>query len=164
MKTLLIGALIATLIGCCRIPPQATLERCTSRGCVQNAAAHHKVKVTPVAIRSGPVAANAKPATVAAVPTSPSNEPADPAGSAEAKANPAVSAAPAVPVTNQPAETSDDVLKKAKTRTAATLVNPLFAEFGDMKRAVRKDMSGQPVDSICGHVKEKKASGEGISD
>jgi hypothetical protein len=36
------------------------------------------------------------------------------------------------------------------------LADPASAEFDDMKRAVRKDISGQPVDAICGHVKEKK--------
>lgn len=58
-------------------------------------------------------------------------------------------------------------MNKAKATTAATLVtlaDPESAEFDDMKRANRKDMQGQPVDSICGRVKVKKASGESISD
>jgi hypothetical protein len=38
--------------------------------------------------------------------------------------------------------------------------NPASTEFEDMKRAIRKDTFGQPIDTICGHVKGKKASGE----
>lgn len=59
-----------------------------------------------------------------------------------------------------PAETSDPVLKRAKAAIAAKLDDPASAEFDDIKRAVRKDTFGQPIDSICGHVKGKKASGE----
>jgi len=33
-----------------------------------------------------------------------------------------------------------------------------------MKRAMRTNTLGQPVDTICGHVKGKKASGEGTTD
>src|SRR4249920_188486 len=64
---------------------------------------------------------------------------------------------PAIPSST---ETSDPVLTKAKTTTAATLENPASAEFDGMKRAVRKDTMGQPIDTICGYVKGKKASGE----
>ena len=65
---------------------------------------------------------------------------------------------------SQSAETPDAVVNKAKATTAAILTDPESAEFDDMKRAIRKDMTGQPVDSICGRVKEKKASGAGVSD
>jgi hypothetical protein len=60
----------------------------------------------------------------------------------------------------QLSENSDPILKKAKTTTAAKLENPASAEFRDMKRAIRKDLSGQPIDTICGYIKGKKASGE----
>ena len=38
--------------------------------------------------------------------------------------------------------------------------DPASIEFQDMKRAIRKDTFGQPIDTICGHVKGKKVSGE----
>ena len=33
-----------------------------------------------------------------------------------------------------------------------------------MKRAIRKNTFGKPVDTICGHVKGKKVSGEETED
>jgi hypothetical protein len=64
------------------------------------------------------------------------------------------------PASSQPAETSDPVITKAKTTIAAKLEDPASAEFGEIKRAIRKNTFGQPVDTICGRVKGKKASGE----
>jgi hypothetical protein len=64
------------------------------------------------------------------------------------------------PASSQPAEPSDPVVTKAKTTIAAKLEDPASAEFGEMKRAIRKNTFGQPVDTICGRVKGKKASGE----
>ena len=65
-----------------------------------------------------------------------------------------------VPASGQPADNSDPVLKKARTTVAAKLQDPASAEFEGMKRAMRKNTFGQPVDTICGHVRVKKASGE----
>jgi hypothetical protein len=55
---------------------------------------------------------------------------------------------------------SDPVIAKAKTAVAAKLENPASAVFDEMNRAVRKNTLGQSVDSICGHVKSKKAPGD----
>jgi hypothetical protein len=55
---------------------------------------------------------------------------------------------------------SDPVITKAKTAVAAKLDNPASAVFDEMDRAVRKNTLGQSVDSICGRVKSKKASGD----
>ena len=71
-----------------------------------------------------------------------------------------LAAKPDVPATGQPADNSDAVLKKARTSVAAKLEDPTSAEFDDMKREMRKNTVGQPVDTICGHVRGKKASGE----
>src|ERR1700738_107087 len=68
------------------------------------------------------------------------------------------------PASRQPAETSDPVIIKAKTTIAAKLENPASAEFGEMKRAIRKNTFGQSVDTICGRVKGKKASGKDTGD
>ena len=64
----------------------------------------------------------------------------------------------------QPAEASDPVLKKAKTTVAAKMEDPASVEFEDMKRAMRKNTFGQPVDTICGHLRGKKATGEGTGE
>jgi len=47
---------------------------------------------------------------------------------------------------------------------AVKLENPASAIFSDMSRSMRQNMRGQFVDTICGHVKGKKASGEDIGD
>ena len=164
MRTLLIGALLATLIGCCRTPQQAMLERCTSKGCIYRTAVSPRVELRPASFRPGAAIAKVKSTTVAEPPPEPTSvEPADQTGLIEKRANSAISSTPEVPA-GQSAETSDTVLKKAKATTAATLKDPASAEFGGMKRAIRKDLSGEPVDTICGHVKEKKASGEETED
>lgn len=63
-----------------------------------------------------------------------------------------------------PAETSDQVIAKAKTTIAAKLDNPKSVEFGEMKRAMRTNMLGKSVDTICGYIKGKKASGGSTED
>ena len=55
-------------------------------------------------------------------------------------------------------DTSKTVTEKAKASIAAMLVNPASAEFNNLKRAVKK-MLDEPVDTICGYVKGKNASG-----
>jgi len=44
------------------------------------------------------------------------------------------------------------------------LEDPASAEFGEMKRAIRKNTLGKAVDTICGRVKGKKPSGEDTGD
>jgi hypothetical protein len=68
------------------------------------------------------------------------------------------------PASAPPAETSDPVIIKAKTAIAAKLEDPTSAEFGEMNRAIRKNTLGKSVDTICGRVKGKKASGEDTGD
>jgi hypothetical protein len=64
------------------------------------------------------------------------------------------------PASGRSAATSDPVIIKAKTTIAAKLEDPASAEFGEMKLAFRKNTLGQSIDTICGRVKGKKASGE----
>ncbi|TYO65688.1 hypothetical protein FXV83_15315 [Bradyrhizobium hipponense] len=65
-----------------------------------------------------------------------------------------------VPTTERPAEKSDPVLDKAKAAIASKLEDPGSVEFSDMKRALRKNTLGRPVDTICGRLKKITASGE----
>jgi hypothetical protein len=158
MRMLLLGALIASLMGCCRTPPQATLERCTTKGCVQRTAANPQTEIKRVAFKTSLAPAIIKSTTAPAKPES--TEPADQTG---LTATPVISPTPDTPAPGRSNETLEAVVNKAKATTAAILADPESAEFDDMKRAIRKGMSGQPVDSICGRVKEKRA-GESISD
>ena len=66
------------------------------------------------------------------------------------------------PVSGQPSETSNSILNKAKAKIATKMENAAAVEFVDAKRAIRKNTLGQPIDTICGHVKGKKPSGEEI--
>ena len=163
MRMLLVGALIASLMGCCRTPPQATLERCTTKGCVQRTAANPQTEIKRVAFKTSLTPAIIKSTTAPAPAKPESTEPADQTGLIGKNATAVVSPTLDTPVAGQSNETLDSVVNKAKATTAAILNDPESAEFDDMKRATRKGMSGQPVDSICGRVKEKR-SGESISD
>jgi hypothetical protein len=68
------------------------------------------------------------------------------------------------PTTGRPTETADQVLAKAKATIVSRLDDPKSAEFGEMKRAMRTNTLGKSVDTICGRVKGKNASGEGTGD
>ena len=79
-----------------------------------------------------------------------------------AKATPAEQKTPVktpVAVPDRPTEMPDAVIDKAKATVAAKLEDPASAEFSDIKRAMRKNMLGHPVDTICGRVRGKNASG-----
>ncbi len=83
----------------------------------------------------------------------------------EKAAKPIATVAKAGPTTaaSQP-DAIDPVADKAKIAVAVKLANPASAIFSDMNRSMRQNMRGQFVDTICGHVKGKKASGEDIGD
>jgi len=160
MRLLIIGVLLATLIGCCRIPPQASQERCTSKGCIHRTAVNPRVELKPVSFRPGPATANVKFTTTAKAPEPAPGQPTDHTGLIEKSANPAIIPMPEAPPPDRLAETSDTVLKKAKTTIAAKMENPASVEFTEMKRAERNNAVGKPIDSICGYVRGKTTSGE----
>ena len=170
MRTLFVGALAVTLVGCsCFVSPQAGIEACTGAGggfaCFDRTAVGQAVEPQPASfdadsatprIKSRIAARTEKPSsahtrdkTRLAMKTAEST-------TAATKVEPAASA--------QPAETSDAVMAKAKMTVAAKLEAPASAEFGEMKRAMRTNTLGQSVDTICGRVKGKKATGEGAGD
>jgi hypothetical protein len=60
-------------------------------------------------------------------------------------------------------DTAKPVIEKAKASIAVMMVNPASAEFYNLKRAVKK-MLDEPVDTICGYVKGKSASGGDIEE
>src|SRR5262249_4402369 len=55
-------------------------------------------------------------------------------------------------------EKPDPLIDKAKATIKTMMENPASAEFGEI-RGVVKILLGEPVDTICGHVMGKNASG-----
>jgi hypothetical protein len=174
MRTLIVGALAATLVGCsCYAPPQSGFEACTGYACYDsNGAPRHLSQATepePSSVdknsgtpreKTALAARTAKPSSAHADKTTRhAGQAAKSASVADAKVEPAPAAAVA-----PPPDPIDTVVDKAKIAVAVKLENPASADFSEMNRSMRKNMLGQSVDTICGHVKVKKASGEDIGD
>jgi hypothetical protein len=169
MRTLLIGALAATLIGCsCLLPPQASMEACTDANgpaCFDRTAASQLIELERASLKANSATLKVKSSIAAKTEKPSSAHNRDRAHLAMKTAKSTMIAAKVEPPgSGQPAETSDPVIIKAKTTIAAKLEDPASAEFGEMKRAIRKNTFGQSVDTICGRVKGKKASGEDTGD
>jgi hypothetical protein len=155
MGLLLIGVVAGILIGYGLAPSQANFQECWLQGCLDGAAASQPMEQKSTASRP-PAIAGAKQAA-AAKSRDPSS--ARSGGRADLVQTAHVPTRIDAAASYRPAESSDPVLNKAKISVAAKLENPASAEFGDMKRAIRKNTLGKPVDSICGHVRGKNASG-----
>ena len=160
MRTLVFCALTATLAGCtCLLPPQARIEECTDAkefGCFARTTARQPIGPEPAAFK-------ATSTTIKATSTIAEQKPASahPRALGRKTAKPTLIAAGAEPPASGPLpETSDPVIIKAKATIAAQLENPASAEFVEMKRAIRKNRVGQPVDTICGRVKARNTSDE----
>ena len=122
-----------------------------------SAHARHKTDLAMTTTKSATPTANVEPAAAKVEPA---------AAKVELAANKVEPAAPKAdpPASGRPAETSNEVIARAKTTIAAKLDDPRSAEFGEMKRAIRTNILGNSVDTICGSVKGKKASGESTGD
>ena len=168
MRTLFIGTLAATLVGCSCPSPQASMEACTDAngfGCLNRTAASRPIEPAPASSKTSSATTRVKP-TIAAKKEEPSTAHVRDRSHLAAKEAkpPVIEAKVEAPASGRPAETSDPVIAKAKATIAAKLEDPASAEFGEMKRAIRKNTFGKPVDTICGRVKGKKASGEATGD
>lgn len=165
MRTLLIGTLAATLVGCsCPLPPQASMDACTDAngfGCLNRTAATRPIEPAPTSPKTNSATTRVKPTTAAKTEEASTAHVRDTSHHAakEAKSS-VIEAKVEAPASGRPADTSDPVIIKAKTTIAAKLEDPASAEFGEMKRATRKNTLGKSVDTICGRVKGKNASGE----
>jgi hypothetical protein len=166
MKALVIVALAATLVGCsCPLQRQAGLEACLDANGFCFDLDGTPIEPEPSSFKAHSAIIKAKPTIAAKTEKSSSAETRDRGHLAVKTAKSTVIAAKVEPPTSgQAAEAPDPVLIKAKTTIAAKLENPASAEFGEMKRAMRKNLRGESVDSICGRVKGKKASGEDTGD
>jgi hypothetical protein len=166
MRTLLIGVLAATVVGCScpPLPRQVSMQGCTDANgfaCLDRTTAGQSIE-QDLALSSANSAtakiATAKTKHAASAEKRSSAHPRD-------KTHHATETAKVEPPASTPrSETADPVLDKAKITIAARLAEPASAEFGEMKRAMRKNTLGQSVDTICGRVKGKTASGEDIGD
>ena len=169
MRTLLMGVLAATLVGCsCPLPPQASMEACTDPngfGCLNRTAASRPIEPTPQPPKTNSAATKVK-STIATKTEEPSiaHVRVRPQLAEKKAKSTMIEAKVEAPASGRPAETSDPVMIKAKTTIAAKLEDPASAQFGEMKRAIRKNTLGQSVDTICGRVKGKNASGEDSGD
>jgi len=179
MRTLIVGALATTLVGCsCFVSPQSGIEACAGAdghgfACFdRNVAPSRLSQATepePSSVDKGPVVPKEKTA-LAARAAKPSSAHADKttrhanqARKSKAVADAKAESAPTTAAA-QPPDAIDPVIDKAKIAVAVKLENPASAAFSEMKRSMRKNTLGQSVDTICGRVKSKKASGEDIGD
>jgi hypothetical protein len=163
MRTLLMGVLAATLVGCSYpLRPLESTEACTDSNGF-GAAASRPIEPTPASFKTSSAPTRVKSAAKTEEPSTAHVR--DGPHLAAKKSMPTVIEAKVeAPASSRPAETSDPVIIKAKATIAAKLEVPASAEFGVMKRAMRKNTLGKSVDTICGRVKGKKASGEDTGD
>jgi hypothetical protein len=158
MGLLLIGVVAGFLIGYGLAPLQASFQECSLQSCLAAAGQPMERKATAL---EPPAIAGAKQAT-AAKSKKPSS--ARSGGRADLVKTADVPTRTDAAASYRPAESSDPVLNKAKIAVAAKMEDPASAEFGDMKRAIRKNTLGKPMDTICGHVRGKDASGSDTGD
>jgi hypothetical protein len=80
------------------------------------------------------------------------------------KENVATEAKPAAQISVASIDSGDPVIAKAKATIAAKIDSPTAVVFSDMHRALRKNVLDESVDTICGYVNGKNASGGDIGE
>jgi hypothetical protein len=78
------------------------------------------------------------------------------------KENTTADAKPAPRISVEPADSPDPVIAKAKATIAAKMESAMAVVFTDMHRALRKNVLDESIDTICGYVNGKNASGGDI--
>jgi hypothetical protein len=170
MRTLFVGALAATLVGCsCFVSPQAGIEACTGAlggfACFDRSAVGQAIEPEPGSLDADPATPTTRSRIAARTEKPSSTHTRDKTNLAMKTAKSTTSATKVEPeASSPPVEPSDPVVAKAKITVAAKLEEPASAEFGEMKRAMRTNTLGQSVDTICGRVKGRKPTGEGTGD
>ena len=155
MGMLLIGVVAGILISFGLAPSRASFQECTSRDCLDRAVASPPLEQKSTTFRSSEVVeANRVAAAKSKNPSS-----AKLVGRADLVKTAHAQTKTGTAASHRPADSSSSVLSKAKISIAAKMEDPASAEFGDMKRAIRKNTLGKPVDTICGRVRGKNASG-----
>lgn len=169
MRTLIVGALAATLVGCsCYVTPQSGLEACTGAdgfACLdRNSSAHQRTAPEPSLSGASTETSKGKPARKATTMKQSSAHSSGKTLHAGKAAKSTLDAAKVEPASAAQPPEIDPVVDRAKIAVLVKLEDPKSATFSEMKRSMRKNLLGQPLDTICGHVRSKKASGEDIGD
>jgi hypothetical protein len=105
-----------------------------------------------------PVLQRTRSSTAATKETPESPQPTDQTDLSARKPNSSIEAENNAPGSAQPADTADPILRRAMAAVVAKMEDS-SAEFGKMKRAVRKNTLGKPIDTICGYVRARNTSG-----
>ncbi|MGY4629808.1 hypothetical protein [Bradyrhizobium sp. USDA 4486] len=157
MGLLFVGVLAGILIGFGWFAPsRGYFLGCASRPCFDRVAVAQPAQPMPKALAPEPAAVRSN-STTPAKPGKPSTPKKRGSTDLAKAASPRTKLA--VPASERPAEVSDPVLDKAKVTIAAKMEDPGSVEFTDVKRTMRKNMLGRSVDTICGRVKGRSASG-----
>ena len=140
MRTLLIGALCAILIGCsCPVPPRGVVETCTSPGCYSRTAANTPTEPKRVSFKPEPPTVTVKPkkAAISTKPTAakPQNE----TGPVEGQANSRTTVESAVPPSTQLSATPDPVPKNATTTIGGKTERPASDQPSERSDPVQKN-------------------------
>lgn len=157
MGLLFVGVLAGVLIGFGWFAPsRGDFLGCASRPCFDRAAVARPAEPMPTALAPDPAIVKSNSASPArsGKKSSPQKR-----GSADLAKAASPRTRIRVPASEWPAEVSDPVLDKAKVTISAKMEVPGSAEFTVVKRAMRKNTLGRPVDTICGRVKGRSASG-----
>jgi hypothetical protein len=157
MGLLIIGVAAGFLIGYGLAPLQASFQDCSLQGCFERLAAGQLMEQ-----KSGPPAVAGPKQATAAKSRKPSSV--GSGGRADLVKTADVPTRTDAAASDRSAESADLILDKAKIAVAAKMEDPASAEFGEMKRAMRKNTLGKRMDTICGHVRGKDASGSDTGD
>jgi hypothetical protein len=168
MRTLVIGVLVATVVGCScpPLPRQVSMQGCTDASglaCLGTTGGQ-SIEQEFSSLSANSTTASAKTVAAKTEKRSSAHVRDKTHRTAELTEHAVATAKAEPPASDQASETSDQVIAKAKITIAARLENPTSADFGEMKRAMRKNTLGQSVDTICGRVKGKTATGEDTGD
>src|SRR5579871_1946944 len=162
MRTLLIASLAILVSGCaCVAPSQLAMTGCqdaTTFACIESSASGpgHDQKPSPQRANPGVRAAKDVPLPRSA---KLSVEPGKTHDHVASDFKSAPAAVPKASPAAQPSAPPDQVLDRARMAVAAKMDDLASVELVSPKRALRKNTLGAPLDSICGHVKGKTASG-----
>ena len=125
MRTLLIGALCAILIGCsCPVPPRGVAETCTSRGCFSKTAATIPIEPKRVSFKPEPETTTVKPKKAVMATKSTAVRPRNEAEPVEKQENSRNIMESEVPSHSQPSTIPDSVPKKETTTIGGKTEGP----------------------------------------
>ena len=157
MGLLFVGVLAGILIGFGWFAPsRGYFLGCASRPCFDRVAVAQPARPMPTALAQEPGVVRSNSATPArsGKTSSPKKR-----GSTDLAKAASPRTTIGVPAPERTAEMSDPALDKAKVAIATQMGDPETVELSDVKRATRKNMLGRRVDTICGRVKGRSASG-----